>query len=93
MAELSMGDAMKQFLKGSRINSGIQSVQIEAIWEELMGKTIAKYTDKIQVIGNTLFIESAVAALKNELLFQKELIITRVNDAMGEKLIREVVIR
>ncbi len=93
MGELSMEDAMNQFLKGSRLKSGIQSVRIEAVWEELMGKTIAKYTDKIQIIGQTLFIESAVAPLKNELLFQKDLIIQRVNEAMGEKLIKEVVIR
>lgn len=93
MAELSMEDAMNQFLRGSRIRSGIQSVRIEAVWEQLMGKTIAKYTDKIQVIGNTLFIESTVAALKNELMFQKDLIIQRVNEAMGEKLIKEIVVR
>lgn len=93
MAELSMEDAMNQFLRGSKIRSGIQSVRIETVWEELMGKTIAKYTDKIQVIGSTLFIESTVAALKNELMFQKDLIIQRVNEAMGEKLIKEIVVR
>ncbi|MBS1927995.1 MAG: DUF721 domain-containing protein [Chitinophagaceae bacterium] len=93
MGELSMEDAMNQFLKGSRLKSGIQSVRIEAVWEELMGKTIAKYTDKIQIRGNTLFVETTVAPLKNELLFQKDLIIQRLNEAMGEKIIKEVVIR
>lgn len=93
MGELSMEEAMNQFLKGSRLRSGIQSVRIEVVWEELMGKAIAKYTDKIQVIGHTLFINSAVAPLKQELLYQKDLIIQRVNEAMGEKIIKEVVIR
>jgi hypothetical protein len=93
MGELSMEEAMNQFLRGSKLRSGIQSVRIEAIWENIMGKTIAKYTDKIQVMGSTLFIESAVAPLKNELLYQKDLIIQRVNEAMGENLIKEVVIR
>ena len=58
-----------------------------------MGKTIAKYTDKIQIINNTLFISTQVGPLKNELLYQKDKIIERVNEALGEKTIREVVIK
>jgi hypothetical protein len=42
MAELSMQEAMQQFLKHSRLRSGVQAVQIEEVWEEIMGKTIAK---------------------------------------------------
>lgn len=90
MSEFSMQDAMKQFLKTSRLKQGIQSVQIEAVWEEVMGKVIAQYTDKLEIKGHTLFITSKVAPLKNELLYQKEKIIERINEAMGEKIIYEV---
>jgi len=93
MSEISLQDAIQQFLKKSRLKSGIQALRIEEVWEELMGKTIAKYTDKIQIINHTLFITTAVAPLKNELLYQKQNIIERVNEAMGEKLITEVVIK
>ncbi len=93
MGEISFQDAMKQFLKNSRLKSGVQAVQIEELWEKIMGKTIAKYTEKIQIIGTTLFITSSVAPLKNELLYQKERIIEMVNETLGEKTIKEVVIR
>jgi len=68
-------------------------VRIEDIWEQIMGKTIAKYTDKIQIINHTLFITSTVAQLKHELLYQKEKIIERVNEVLGEKVINDVVIK
>jgi len=93
MGEFSMQEAMRQFLQQSRLKGDIQALQIEDIWEKIMGKTIAKYTDKIQIIKGTLFISSQVAPLKNELLFQKEKIIERVNEALGEKVIKEVVIK
>jgi len=93
MSEFSMQDAIKQFLKQSRIKTGIQALQIEDAWEQIMGKTIAKYTDKIQIINQTLFINTSVAPLKNELLYQKDKIIERVNEALGEKVIKEVVIK
>jgi hypothetical protein len=93
MGEFSMQDAIQQFLKQSRLKGGIQALQIEDIWENIMGKTIAKYTDKIQIINHTLFISTQVGPLKNELLYQKDKIIERVNEALGEKVIKEVVIK
>ena len=93
MAQLQIGDALKQFIEKSKLKNGIRAVQIESVWEEVMGKTIAKYTDKIEVINQTLFINTAVAPLKNELLYQKDKIIERINEAMGEAYIKNVVIR
>ena len=93
MAEISLQDAIQQFLQKSRLKSGIQALRIEDVWEELMGKTIAKYTDKIQIINHTLYISSSVAPLKNELLYQKEKIIERINEALGEKVVSDVVIK
>ncbi len=93
MAEISLQDAIRQFLQKSRLKTGIQALRIEEVWEELMGKTIAKYTDKIQIINHTLYITSSVAPLKNELLYQKEKIIERINEALGEKVVKDVVIK
>lgn len=93
MGEYSLSQALQQFLKQSRLKGNIQALQIEDVWEELMGKTIAKYTDNIQIINQTLFITTTVAPLKNELMFQKEKIIQRVNEALGERVIKDVVIK
>ena len=93
MAEISLQDAIQQFLQKSRLKSGIQALRIEDVWEDIMGKTVAKYTDKIQIINHTLYITSVVAPLKNELLYQKEKIIERINEALGEKLVKDVVIK
>jgi hypothetical protein len=93
MAEISLQDAIQQFLQKSRLKSGIQALRIEDVWENVMGKTVAKYTDKIQIINHTLYIHSTVAPLKNELLYQKEKIIERVNEALGEKVVKEVVVK
>ena len=93
MSEFHIGDAIKGFLNKSRLRNGIRAVQIEEIWEQLMGKTIAKYTDKIQIINQKLFIHTSVGPLKNELMYQKPQIIERVNEAFGEKVINEVIIQ
>ena len=88
-----MAEALQQFLKKSKLKTGIQAMQIEDVWEKIMGKTVAKYTDKLQIVGSTLFVNTVVAPLKNELLYQKEKIIELVNSELGEKIITEVVIK
>jgi hypothetical protein len=71
----------------------MQAFQIEEAWEQIMGKTVARYTDKLQVINDTLFITTQVAPLKQELIFQKEKIIQRVNEALGQRIINKIVVQ
>lgn len=93
MAEYSIGEAMQKFLDESRLKGSIQALQIEEAWEQIMGKTIARYTDKIQIFGDKLIITTSVAPLKQELIFQKEKIMLRVNEALGKQVIRDVVVQ
>ena len=93
MGEYSLGDALRKFLDKSHLKGSIQALQIEAVWEKIMGKTVARYTDKIQIHGHTLYVNTTVAPLRQELLYQKEKIIQLVNEALGENVIKEVVIK
>ena len=93
MGQYSLGDAIQQFLKGSRLKGDIQALQIEEIWEREMGKTIAKYTESIHIINGTLFITTHVGPLKQELQYQKEKIKLRINEALRSNDIKEVVIQ
>ena len=93
MGEYSMQKAIQTFLEKSRFKSDIQVLQIESVWEEIMGKTVARYTEKIELVQGSLFITTTVAPLKQELSFQKEVIAGRINEKLGEYVVRTVVIR
>ena len=93
MGEYSIGEALKQFLDSSRIKGGIQALQIEDVWEKIVGKIVARYTNKLQIFGDKLIITTDVAPLKQELIYQKEKIKQRVNEALGINTIREIIIQ
>lgn len=93
MGQYSLGEALQHFMRHSRMKGNMQALQISDVWEQIMGATIAKYTESIQISNKTLFITTSVAPLRNELVYQKEKIIQRVNEALGEQVINEVVIR
>jgi hypothetical protein len=93
MSEYNIGDALNNFLKKSNLRNGIRAVQIEAVWEDIMGKTIARYTEKLQIINHTLFIQTSVGPLKQEIVYQKVKIIQRINEVFGERVISEIVVK
>ena len=79
MGQYKMGDAIRQFLNQSRIKGDIQALQVNDVWEKVMGQTIARYTDNLKVINKTLFITTSVAPLKQELMYQKKRGLVRVS--------------
>ena len=93
MGQFSISQAIQEFLNQSRIKGGIQALQIEDVWEQIMGKTIARYTDKLQIIGDKLIITTSVAPLKHELIYQRDKIRQRVNEALGQRVVNEVVVQ
>ena len=52
MAQVHIGEAVKQFINKSRLKNGLRGAQIQIVWEEVMGKTIAKYTDRVEIRSN-----------------------------------------
>jgi predicted nucleic acid-binding Zn ribbon protein len=88
-----MGDALKEFMDKSRMKPRLTEVRIQENWEQMMGKTISRYTENIQLIDGKLMITTTVAPLKQELNYSKDKIIKLVNEMLGERLVKEVIIR
>lgn len=89
----SIGDALREFMNKSRMKPRLTEVRIQENWEKLMGKTIARYTQSIQLIDHTLIVTTTVAPLKQELTYSKDKIIKLVNEMLGESIVKDVMIR
>jgi hypothetical protein len=92
MATIQLGEALKQFIKKSKLGNGIKAAAIKDVWEKVMGQTVAKYTTKIEIRQKTLFVQTPIAALKNELHYQKTLIIQRINEVFEDEVIDKVIV-
>jgi hypothetical protein len=75
------------------MNPGVQALQVGDAWEAIMGKTVAKYTKKIELVQHTLFIYTDVGPLRKELMYQRETIKQRVNEILETQAVREVVVK
>jgi len=91
--ETSLKDAIKGFMKNHHLEGKVAEQRIKEIWDDVMGKTIAHYTTSIRLKEGVLTIVLNSAPLKQDLLFQRDAIRTRLNEELGEVAVRQVEIR
>ena len=92
MAQYSIQEALAKMLNQSNWKYPYQLVKLKQDWELLMGKTVAKHTKDLQIRDGKLFIYTQVAPLKNELNYNKEVLIERINAHLGEEVIKEIMV-
>lgn len=93
MAQMQIGQALQQLMKSANWTDRINAIRVSENWESIMGKMIAKYTDKVVLKDGVLTIHTSVAPLKQELHASREQIIQRVNAHLKSKVVQSVVIR
>lgn len=89
----SIGDALQSFIKSAKWQNRINEIRLRDSWEEIMGKTIAKYTRDVYLKETTLYITTDIAPLKHELQNSKEQIIKNINEFFQMKVVQTVIIR
>lgn len=93
MGSYSIGEALNLLLDKSKWKHKVHELRMQQEWEQIVGKTIAKYTRNVVLSGDMLTIYTDVAALKQELYFGKQQLITRINEHFGEKVVADVVVK
>ncbi|WP_319502913.1 DUF721 domain-containing protein [uncultured Draconibacterium sp.] len=89
----SLSEVLKQYIEENRIERKLKEVDIVQGWENLLGKTIARYTRNIYIRNRILYVEITSAVVKNELFLMREEICRRINQNAGEEMITRIVFK
>ena len=93
MGQYSVGEALSLLLVKSAWKPKVTELRLRAEWEDIVGKTVAKYTRNISLRDRTLTIVTDIAALKQELHFGKAALIASINAHMGETVVSDIVVK
>lgn len=93
MAQYSIGEALNLLLEKSKWKHRVHELRMQQEWEQIVGKTIARYTRNILLNGNVLTIFTDVAALKQELYYGKQQLIATVNEYFNERVVRDIIVK
>lgn len=83
-------DAFGQFLKDEKLDVKYKQKKLIDSWERIMGRPIAMRTNKMFFKDKTLFVELSSAALKEEMNRSHEIVLSKIEEHMGEKLVDNV---
>lgn len=82
---------IRDMLKTFRLEHKFKETELIISWEKIMGKTIAKRTQKIFIQDRKMFVKLNSAPLKNELSMSKSKIMSLVFTEFGEAIIDDII--
>lgn len=88
----SLSTAIKQMLKSYKLEKKVTETELYQSWEEIMGPSINRHTQRIEVRNKLLVIRLDSSALRHELGFAKEKIVEKINEHVGYAYIDDVLL-
>ena len=86
-------DLMKSFVKENKLEKGLDKVNVEAAWIEMMGNGVNTYTNSVKLHKDVLYVELSSSVLREELSYGKDKIINMLNESLGKNLITKLILR
>ena len=91
--QISIADALKEFVETNKLEYGLDVVNVQDTWRDMMGNGVNNYTTDIQLKNDTLYVQLSSSVLREELSYGKEKIISMLNEALGKNVIKKLVLR
>lgn len=91
--ESPISDVLKAFIENNKLQSGMDKIDVEKAWKDLMGNGVNTYTKEVILKGTTLYVTLTSAVLREELSHGKQKIITMLNDEMRKDVVKDLVLR
>ena len=88
-----MGEAIRAYLKESKLEKPLKERQLISTWESLLGKSIARATRKIYIKDGKLHVILTSSVIRNELYMLQDEIVRKLNESAGEELISGMVLK
>jgi len=87
-----INEVVKSFIQQNNLESGIDAVKIDKLWEKLLGKNIKSYTDSIKLSDKKLYVKLNSSVLREELNYGKEEIVKMLNEELEKECIEEIIL-
>ena len=91
--ESSISDVLKQFIVANKLENGMDKIDVEQAWKNLMGNGVNSYTQEVILKGSTLYVKLTSAVLREELSYGKDKIIKMINEELRKDVITAIVLK
>jgi len=89
----NIGQIINDLLKQENLDVALDEHRASALWPQIVGDGINRYTVKRYVKDGVMTVHLSSAALKSELMLIRASIIERINEALGRDIIKEIIFK
>jgi len=86
-----ISEVIKEYLEELKITGKLKEYEALRLWEELLGKTVASRTKELKIKNGILYVKIRSPLVKQELLMIKDSIIKKMNEKLGDEIIKAIV--
>ena len=90
---LSIEEALNEFISANKLQGGIDKVNVKDAWTKLMDNGVNNYTASVELRNETLYVSLTSSVLREELSHGRSKIISMLNEELGKELIKKLVLR
>lgn len=88
--EQSLGEVIRDLLDEYKLHDGLSETRLIAAWESVVGRMIARHTERLFIRDKVLFVKTNSPPMKQELLYSKSKIIEALNKKAGSEVINNI---
>ena len=88
-----IGELIRHYLRQESLESPLNERRLISAWPEVLGPTIASYTRELYIKNQVLYVHLTSAALRQELMMGRELLVRNLNRHVGAQVITNIIFR
>lgn len=88
-----IGLLVQQYLRWESLEAPLNERRLINAWPEVLGPTIASYTKDLFIKNQVLYVHLTSAALRQELMMGRELLVRNLNRHVGAQVITNIIFR
>ena len=88
-----IGKLIQQFLRQESLESPLNEQRLLDAWPQILGPAISSYTKELYIRNQILYVHLTSAALRQELMMGRELLVRNLNQKVGATVITNIIFR
>ena len=81
------------FENNGLLKSKLAEHRVVTAWLEVLGESVSHYTKNVYFSRSVLYVQLTSAVLRAELLINKEVLVSKLNEYAGVKVVKDIVFR
>ena len=91
--ENTISEVLQHFIEINKLEIGLDKIDVEQAWKNLMGSGVNVYTKEVILKGSTLYVSLSSSVLREELSHGKSKIIKMINEELRKEVVTNLILR